>query len=112
MLNLRIADKLSLRSDIALREINNIVPGVASVAGFTYKVNLNANYQFDKGLMAEIFGYINQLATSYGSGFNQSTLRLVPLRSFGLTLSYRFGKQQTKDPVKDEDFSPLAPPGN
>jgi ferric enterobactin receptor len=151
----RISNKLNLRSDIALREIDNIVPGVGSVSGFTYKINGNADYSFDHDLLVEIFGnytsrrtvyesvrpaylfytlaikkqllgkkfsfgftasnfftgYIHQLATSYGTGFTQSNLRLVPLRSFGLTLSYRFGKLQTKDSGKEEDFTP-PPPGN
>jgi ferric enterobactin receptor len=43
---------------------------------------------------------ISQLSTIYGSNFNQSNLREVPYRSFGISLNYRFGKLEFK---KDED---------
>jgi ferric enterobactin receptor len=143
--SVRVNDRLSLRSDIALREINNVVPGVASVAGFTYKLNLNADYQFGSGLAGEIFGnytsrrtvfeavrpaflfytlavkklfpnkhlslgvtatnlfnrYVHQLAQAYGPNFEQSSLRQVPLRSFGIVLSYKFGKLKAKE---DEQY--------
>ncbi|GGH13835.1 TonB-dependent receptor [Mucilaginibacter phyllosphaerae] len=36
--------------------------------------------------------YINQESVTRGPGFNQSTIRQLPFRSFGITLSYKFGK--------------------
>lgn len=36
--------------------------------------------------------YVNQSSTTSGPGFSQATLRQLPLRSFGITLSYKFGK--------------------
>lgn len=40
--------------------------------------------------------YINQSSTTYGSNFNQSSLRQIPLRSFGISLMYKFGKLEFK----------------
>ena len=53
--------------------------------------------------------YVNQLTTAYGENFNHSNLRQIPLRSFGVTLSYKFGKQETKNKDKEEDNSPVVP---
>ncbi len=44
--------------------------------------------------------YINQRSTTNGTNFTQTNLRQVPFRSFGITLSYRFGKLEFK---KDKD---------
>lgn len=50
---------------------------------------------------ANPFGqYINQTSTSFGSNFNQSSLRRVPYRQFGISFSYKFGKLEFK---KDKD---------
>ena len=40
--------------------------------------------------------YINQKSTLYGTDFTQSGLRQVPYQSFGITLSYKFGKLEFK----------------
>jgi ferric enterobactin receptor len=53
--------------------------------------------------------YVNQLTTAYGPNFNQSNLRQIPLRSFGVTVSYKFGKQEAKNKDKEEDNSPVVP---
>lgn len=46
--------------------------------------------------------YINQRSTTSGASFYQSNLRQLPFRSFGITLSYRFGKLDVKkDKNKD-----------
>ncbi len=46
--------------------------------------------------------YINQESTTKGPGFNQSSIRQLPFRSFGLTLSYKFGKLEFfKDKEKE-----------
>ena len=51
--------------------------------------------------------YVRQLATSYGPNFDQSNLRFVELRSFGVSLSYKFGKLKVeKEQKADEDSIP------
>lgn len=145
-----ITDKLDLRTNIAVRNITNRIPGMPSSSGFNYKINLNADYHFDHDLVAETFGnytsrrsvydglrpaylfytmavkkqilnkklslgviasnpftpYVSQLATNYGTNFNQSSLRQIPLRSFGITLGYKFGKLEVKKKESDEDNEP------
>ncbi|MDB5288331.1 MAG: Ferric enterobactin receptor precursor [Mucilaginibacter sp.] len=36
--------------------------------------------------------YLNQKQVLFGSNFNQTNIRLVPVQSFGITVSYKFGK--------------------
>jgi ferric enterobactin receptor len=50
--------------------------------------------------------YVNQLSTNYGSNFIQNNLRQVPLRSVGITLSYKFGRSEVK---KKEEEDPPVP---
>ncbi|HVW96154.1 MAG TPA: TonB-dependent receptor [Mucilaginibacter sp.] len=132
--------KLNIRSNMQLGERTNSNPGLPSVTGFAYHVNINASYEFANDLTAEIFGnyessrknlqgtrpafafyniavrkqflnkkasvgltaanpfnrYINLTNTTYGANFYQSNLRQIPFRSFGITLSYRFGKLEFK----------------
>ncbi|MDB5008580.1 MAG: pfeA 1 [Mucilaginibacter sp.] len=45
--------------------------------------------------------YVNQSATTYGSGFYQTSLRQIPLRSFGISLMYKFGKLEFKKEKED-----------
>jgi len=46
--------------------------------------------------------YINQESTTKGPGFNQASIRQLPFRSFGITLSYKFGKLEfSKDKEKE-----------
>lgn len=52
--------------------------------------------------------YLTQKQTSFGPNFNQTNLRLVPVQSFGLTLSYKFGKLQFKKEA-NEDNTPQLP---
>jgi ferric enterobactin receptor len=40
--------------------------------------------------------YVSQTTTTSGSNFSQSNLRQVPYRSFGISLSYKFGKLEFK----------------
>jgi outer membrane receptor protein involved in Fe transport len=48
--------------------------------------------------------YVNVSSTTYGSNFNQSSLRQIPLRSFGISLMYKFGKMEfKKDRPKDDN---------
>ncbi|GGA97956.1 TonB-dependent receptor [Puia dinghuensis] len=50
--------------------------------------------------------YIDQKATLYGSNFTQTTIREVPYRSFGITLSYKFGKLEFKAKERENDNEP------
>ncbi|GAA4214084.1 outer membrane beta-barrel family protein [Pedobacter jeongneungensis] len=52
--------------------------------------------------------YLTQRQTSFGPNFNQTNLRMVPVQSFGLTLSYKFGKLQFKKDA-NEDNTPQLP---
>jgi len=59
--------------------------------------------------------FIDQRATTYGTNFNQSALRAVPYRTFGISLSYKFGKLEfKKEEEKDDnnDNGLQAPPEN
>jgi ferric enterobactin receptor len=52
--------------------------------------------------------YVHQLTTQFGPNFNQNNLRLVPLRSFGISASITFGKLKVeKDDKKEENIPPL-----
>ncbi len=50
--------------------------------------------------------YVDQKSTLFGSNFSQSTLRQVPYQSFGLTLSYKFGKLEFKAKPRENDNEP------
>ncbi|MBC6112490.1 TonB-dependent receptor domain-containing protein [Pedobacter fastidiosus] len=52
--------------------------------------------------------YIKQRQTSFGPNFDQTNLRMVPVQSFGLTLSYKFGKLQFNKDSR-EDNAPQLP---
>ena len=147
------AKKLNLRTNIDLGERTNSTPGLGTVSGFTYRINLNTSYQFEHNLMAEIFGNyrssqkniqgtrpafffynlairkqflnknasigitaanpfsrnISQRSTAFGSNFNQTNVRLVPFQSFGITVSYKFGKLQFKKNNNDDTNAPDQP---
>jgi ferric enterobactin receptor len=47
--------------------------------------------------------YVNQTSTTFGSNFNQNSLRQVPYRSFGISLSYKFGKLEFKKDKEDNN---------
>lgn len=46
--------------------------------------------------------YVNVSSNTYGSNFNQNALRQIPLRSFGLSLTYKFGKMEFKRDKSDQ----------
>ncbi|MGZ3944822.1 MAG: TonB-dependent receptor domain-containing protein [Mucilaginibacter sp.] len=60
-----------------------------------FSVGLTAADPFSK--------YINQTATTSGPNFNQTNLREVPFRSFGITLNYKFGKLEFKKEKQKDD---------
>jgi len=52
--------------------------------------------------------YVVQTATTSGSNFNQTYTRQVPYRSFGISMSYKFGKLEfKKDKEKQYDNAPV-----
>lgn len=60
--------------------------------------------------------YVNVTTTTYGGNFDQSSLRQIPLRSFGISLMYKFGKLEFKKSKEDEE-NPVpddatSPPSN
>jgi ferric enterobactin receptor len=142
-----LSSKLNLRGNIQFGERINRTPGITTVRGLNYKINLNASYDFGNNLIAEVFGnynstqrnilsnrpsfffynlamrkqflnknasigltaanpfkkYVDQKTTSFGANFSSTNLRLVPTQSFGITLSYKFGKLAFKKNTKDAD---------
>ncbi|SEP02926.1 Outer membrane receptor proteins, mostly Fe transport [Mucilaginibacter sp. OK283] len=47
--------------------------------------------------------YVSQSSTTYGTGFNQTNIRYVPVQSFGISLSYKFGKLEFKKEREKDD---------
>jgi ferric enterobactin receptor len=56
--------------------------------------------------------YISQKTTTFGPKFDQTSIRLVPFQSFGITLNYRFGKLELKRKPKEENDTPELPADN
>jgi ferric enterobactin receptor len=50
--------------------------------------------------------YVDQQSTLYGSNFNQTSGRKVPYQSFGITLSYKFGKLEFKAKERETNTDP------
>jgi hypothetical protein len=50
--------------------------------------------------------YVTQTGTSFGANFNQVNVRQVPYRSFGISLSYKFGKLAFKKEKDDNNNGP------
>jgi ferric enterobactin receptor len=71
------------------------------------------NKKMSLGLTAANFlhPYINVQSTTFGSNFTSSSLREIPLRSFGISLMYKFGKLEFKKDKEKEDTAP-APDDN
>jgi ferric enterobactin receptor len=54
--------------------------------------------------------YVNQRSTTTGPTFNQFNLRQLPFRSYGITLSYKFGKLEfSKNKEEKEKEDNIAP---
>jgi ferric enterobactin receptor len=152
--SLPVTSKLSLRTNMIFSDRVSRNPGFASVSGFTYRLNLNAQYNFGHDLSAEFFGnynssqkgiqgvnpkfvfyniamrkmilnkkfsfgltasnpfanFVGQRTTTFGSNFNQVNIRQVPVRSFGISLSYKFGKLEFKKDEHKEGDEDIANP--
>ena len=49
--------------------------------------------------------YVDVRSNTYGANFNQNNLREIPLRSFGISLMYKFGKLEFKKDRDQQDNS-------
>lgn len=56
--------------------------------------------------------YVTQTGTSFGANFNQVNVRQVPYRSFGISLSYKFGKLAFKKEKDDTGLPQQTIPEN
>ena len=56
--------------------------------------------------------YIVQHSSTYGTNFNQTELRQLPFRSFGISFSYKFGKLEFKGGKEKDDNASPAPSEN
>jgi ferric enterobactin receptor len=56
--------------------------------------------------------YVNVQSTTYGPNFNQTSLRQIPLQSFGISLTYKFGKLEFKKDKDQQDNSTPTPDDN
>ena len=54
--------------------------------------------------------YVNQRSVTEGATFNQTNLRQLPFRSFGITLSYKFGKLEFKKGKEDKEDNNIPVP--
>ena len=56
--------------------------------------------------------YVNVQSTTYGPNFNQTSLRQIPLQSFGISLTYKFGKLEFKKDKEQQDNNTPVPDDN
>lgn len=155
--SLPVTAGFSLRTNISGFQryiINNIDPGL-NIHGFNYRINLNASYQINSTLTAEVFGnfnsqrlnaqgklpafttynfairklflnkkasialmatnpfnkYVNQKTELTGTNFTSVSLRQLPYRSFGINLTYKFGKLEFKKDKLPDDANLTNPAG-
>ena len=53
--------------------------------------------------------YVNQRRETFGSNFQQSSLRQIPFRSFGISVMYKFGRLEFKKSREEEPNDQNAP---
>ena len=56
--------------------------------------------------------YVNVRSTTFGPNFYQTSLNQIPLRSFGISLMYKFGKVEFKKDKDKEDNNNNNAPDN
>ncbi|MFI5157655.1 MAG: TonB-dependent receptor domain-containing protein [Sphingobacteriales bacterium] len=145
-ISIPVTGKFSLRSNNFFADRISKNPNDLTVSGFTYRLNLNASYEFAPSFAAEVFGnyrssdrtiqgtrpafafynfavrkqlwnkkasigltaanpfsnYITQNTTTNTGNSYQTSTREIPFRSFGISLSYKFGKLDFKKPAKED----------
>lgn len=156
-----ITSKLNLRGNLMITHryiVSNLSTGNMST-GFRYRLNMNASYQLQKSLVAEVFGmyssaaqsiqgktpqfliytfafrkmfwdkkgslgltcvnpfnkYVRQVTTISADSYTSSSIRKIPLRSFGISFTYKFGKMEFKKNKGEDDNNYLnntAPGGS
>jgi anaerobic ribonucleoside-triphosphate reductase len=103
--SMNILSKLSIRTNIQLynRTTNNIYSIPKVITGFEYRGNMNLNYQFNHGLIAEAFGNYNSGIRWQGrrAAFSSYTIALRQQMfkgkgSIGFTAVNAFGKYLTQ----------------
>lgn len=157
-ISIPVTGKFSLRSNNFFADRISKNSDDPTVSGFTYRLNLNASYEFAPSFAAEVFGnyrssqrtiqgtspafafynfavrkqlwnkkasigltaanpfsnYINQKTTINTNNSYETSIREVPFRSFGISLTYKFGKldfkKQPKEDMPDDTTSPNKTP--
>lgn len=76
-------------------------------ASFLYNIAvrkqfLNKNASVGITMTNPFSKYLNQRSTSYGESFNQVNVKEVPVQSFGISFSYKFGKLEFKKGESNE----------
>ena len=99
------------------KNIQGIRPGFFSYNFAIRKQFLNKKASIGLTASSPFGQFVDQRATTNGANFNQSTLRQVPFRTFGISLNYKFGKlefKKEKEKEKDDnkDNGMQAPPEN
>jgi hypothetical protein len=56
--------------------------------------------------------YIDQKTELTGENFTIDNTRQLPYRSFGINLTYKFGKMDFRNEKETEDINLTNPPGN
>jgi hypothetical protein len=75
---------------------------------------LNKKFSFGLTAANPFANFVGQRSTTFGSSFSTVNIRQVPVRSFGISLSYKFGKlefkKENKEKEEDNMNTPDAPP--
>jgi ferric enterobactin receptor len=75
-------------------DFQTVKPGSYLYTFAIKKQLLNKRASFGLTTTNPFYAYVNQYSSAYGTGFTQTNLRQKTLRSFGITLSYKFGKSK------------------
>ncbi len=94
--------------------VNNIQGKVPQFFAYTFalrKFFMNKKASFGFTATNPFSQYIQQITTVTAANYSSYFLRQVPYRSFGISLSYKFGKLEFKKPKEDENNYLNNPPG-